>query len=133
MMRTCACVAAVALCLLAAGCVEREMTLVTDPPGAIASYNGREIGRTPVTFHFTYYQPADLRFERDGCRPLRVTQKVKEPLWQCFPFDFFAETSPFTFHDRQTFTYKLAPAEKPDVNALLQRSDELRKEIAPAR
>ena len=37
------------------GCVEREMTLTTDPPGALVYVSDKEIGRTPVTQPFLWY------------------------------------------------------------------------------
>lgn len=125
--RTTALVTCALLCVVSSGCVERQMTLVTEPSGAVAYYNGESVGRTPTTFHFTYYQPADLRFERDGCRTLRVIQPVKAPAYQVFPLDFFAEVLwPFTIRDEHTFRYTLEPAEDTTVEALVERADALR-------
>ena len=115
------------LCAGSAGCVERQMTLVTEPSGAVAYYNGENVGTTPTTFHFTYYQPADLRFEKDGCKTLRVVQPVKAPAYQRFPLDFFAEVLwPFTVCDEHTFRYTLEAAEDTTVEALVERADALR-------
>jgi len=115
------------------GCVERQMTLATDPPGAKAYYNGTYVGQTPVTFHFTYYQAPDLKFEKDGYRTFRATPDVKPPLYQVFPLDLIAETSPFTFYDRRTFSYTLEAATKTDTAELVKRAEELRDETVPPR
>ena len=115
------------------GCVERQMTLVTEPEGAKAYYNGTYVGETPVTFHFTYYQAPGLKFEKDGYRTLRDVPDVKAPWYETFPFDFLAETSPFTFYDKRTFSYKLDPSVKADVGELVKRAEELRDEVVPQR
>jgi len=116
------------------GCVERRMTLVTRPAGAVAYYNGREVGVTPVTFDFTYYQPADLRFEKDGWRTLRTVQPVKAPLYQRFPLDFFAETLlPFTLRDSHTFEYELTVETDAPVEEVTGRAEEMRAEVSPRR
>lgn len=118
--------------LAAGGCVERQMTLVTDPPGALAYYNGKEVGTTPTTFHFTYHQPPDVRFELDGYNTLRVVPEVKAPLYQRFPLDFFAEVLwPFTIYDRHTFEYALEVTTDPTKDELLQRAGRLREAAAP--
>ncbi len=103
------------------------MTLVTEPSGAIAYYNGEPVGETPVTFHFTHYQPPDLRFEKEGYRTLRVVEEVKPPVYQRFPLDFFAEVLwPFTIHDRRTFEYALEEAEDTEIPELVERADDMR-------
>jgi len=117
-----------------ASCVERRMTLVTKPAGAVAYYNGREVGVTPVTFDFTYYQAADLRFEKDGCRTLRTVQPVKAPLYQRFPLDFFAETLvPFTLRDSHTFEYTLEVETDAPVEEVTGRAEEMRAKVSPRR
>jgi hypothetical protein len=114
------------------GCVERRMTLVTEPTGAIAYYNGREIGETPVTFNFTWYQAADISFVKDGYRSLRVVQPVKAPLYQRFPLDFFAEALlPFTLRDSHTFTFALEEETDADEGELLERAKAMRVKVSP--
>ncbi len=116
---------------LCGGCVERRMTLVTDPPGARAFYNDREVGLTPVTFNFTYYQPADLRFQKDGYDTLRVVQPVEKPLRARFPLDFFAEALlPWTLRESHTFAFVLEPTVDPPVDQLRERAEEMRAEAS---
>ncbi|HQI29243.1 MAG TPA: PEGA domain-containing protein, partial [Sedimentisphaerales bacterium] len=48
----------VLLCLtgvLLTGCVERRLTIYTEPPGAIVTLNDQEIGVSPVTVPFNWY------------------------------------------------------------------------------
>jgi hypothetical protein len=132
MLRTNALIAGfVTAALAAGGCVERQMTLVTEPSGARAYYNEKYVGETPVTFHFTYYQGPGLRFEKDGYDTLKTIPNVKAPFYQVFPLDLFAETSPLTFYDRQKFAYTLTATAKPDIKALVERADELQGRTAP--
>ncbi len=113
----------------AAGCVERRMTLITHPAGARAYYNGDYVGETPVTFHFTHYQAGDLRFEKDGYRTYRVAQEVKQPAYQQFPLDFFAEVLwPWTIVDEHAFDYTLEERSDTDVETLLERAAQLEAE-----
>jgi len=115
-----------------AGCVERRMTLVSEPAGALAYYNGREIGETPVTFDFTWYQAANLAFEKDGYRTLSVVQPVKMPLYQRFPLDFVAEVLvPFTLRDSHTFTFALEEETDASETEVLERAEAMRAEVAP--
>jgi hypothetical protein len=103
------------------------MTLVTEPSGAKCYYNGAEVGVSPVTFHFGYYQPAELRFEMDGYETRRVVQPVTPPVYERFPLDFFAETLwPFRLVDEQRFVFELERTVDPEPGELLERAAELR-------
>ncbi|MBT4015057.1 MAG: PEGA domain-containing protein, partial [Deltaproteobacteria bacterium] len=37
------------------------MSISSNPPGALIWVNDREIGRTPVSFNFTYHGEYDIR------------------------------------------------------------------------
>ncbi len=127
-MRRVAVIAVVAL--LAAGCVERRMTLSTNPEGALAYYNGKAVGRTPVTFHFTHYQPARLTFEKDGHETFRVVQELAVPAWQRYPVDFFAEALwPWPLTDEQTFSYTLTETVDPEPEELIERANAMRADF----
>jgi len=105
------------------------MTLVTEPEGAKAYYNGEYVGETPVTFHFTHYGSPRLEFEKDGYERLDVVREVRAPLYQRFPLDFFAEVLwPGTIYDRHTFTFELAESKLADRERLKARAAELERE-----
>ena len=55
-----------AVCLGPAGCVQRSITITSDPPHAIVWLNDEEIGRTPVTVPFTFYGKYDVRIVHEG-------------------------------------------------------------------
>jgi hypothetical protein len=126
-MRTlCAIVACVLLGL--GGCVEREWTLRTDPPGAVAYVSDVEVGRTPVTIDFTWYGDYEIVYELDGYETM-VTHATLDPPWFQWPgIDFWSEIAPWTYHDRRETIHRLTPATAPNAESILQRAEELREE-----
>lgn len=114
--------------LLAAGCVQRTMTLTSDPPGALVYLNGQEVGRTPLTRSFTWYGNYDVELRREGYDTLKTHTCVVAPFWQWVPLDLVTEVLPLGLKDRQQFGYTLAPAatQPTDPEQLIGRAQELR-------
>lgn len=53
-------------CMVAGfGCVERTITITSEPSGALVHLNDEEVGRTPLTVPFTFYGVYDVRLEMD--------------------------------------------------------------------
>jgi len=128
-MRKATILTAFLLAAILTGCVERQMTLVTEPKGAKAYYNDKYVGDTPVTFHYAFYASPRIRLERDGYETVKATPKVKIPAYERFPFDFLSESIiPWTIYDRQTFEYTMERTKPTDIPALLKRADELGQE-----
>lgn len=48
------------------GCVERLITVRSQPPGSLVYLNDEEVGRTPVTVPFKFYGTYDVRLEHEG-------------------------------------------------------------------
>ena len=48
-----------------AGCVERLITVTSQPSGSLVYLNDEEVGRTPVTVPFTFYGVYDVRVEHE--------------------------------------------------------------------
>jgi hypothetical protein len=119
--------------LLAAGCVRRQMTIESDPPGALVYLNGQEAGRTPLERDFVLYGTYDVQVRREGYETLKTRQRVIAPWWQWPPFDLVAELFPLT--DRRSYTYKLSPAADTaiDLDAILSRSEEMRGKLESTR
>jgi hypothetical protein len=110
------------------GCVEREWTLRTDPPGAVVYVSGVEKGRTPVTIDFTWYGDYEVIYELDGYETL-VTHVQLDPPWFEWPgVDFWSEIAPWTYYDRRETLHRLPPATTPDPETLKQRAEQLRRE-----
>ncbi len=76
------------------GCVERTLTITSDPPGALVHLNDEEIGRTPTTVPFTFYGVYDVRLEKEGYATLETGKETKAPLWEAPGPDLIAEMIP---------------------------------------
>ena len=57
---------AAAFAFLCTGCIERLITVRSQPPGALVYLNDEEVGRTPVTVPFKFYGVYDVRLEHEG-------------------------------------------------------------------
>ena len=73
------------------GCVQRRLSIVTDPPGALLHLNDQEIGRTPLEVPFEFYGTYDVRLSRPGYAPLWTTAEARAPWWETPPLDLFAD------------------------------------------
>ncbi|MEM9296507.1 MAG: PEGA domain-containing protein [Planctomycetota bacterium] len=80
--------------LTGAGCVQRTITVTSEPPGALVSLNDVEVGRTPVTTDFLFYGVYDVRLTLDGYTPLRTQAEAEAPWWDYPGPDLFAEAVP---------------------------------------
>lgn len=101
------------------GCVERKLTIVTEPSGALVSLNDEEIGTSPVTVGFEWYGDYAVRISKDGYQTLSTHQKLKRPLKDVFPFDIFADT--FTTKiDEYTWNFKLEPYKPVEKDELIK-------------
>lgn len=106
-----------ALGLLLAGCghVTRQMTLKSQPEGALVYLNGQEVGRTPCTVDFTWYGNYDVALRREGYQTLKTTQKVHAPWWQWIPFDLVSDLTPGRKVDHRQYAWTLKPQPAADV------------------
>ena len=101
------------------GCVLRTLTIDSHPSGAMVYLDDEPVGETPVTTSFTYYGTRKISLEiRDAEGRLLyerkvIYEKIKPPLYQVFPIDFFSEVViPAKFKDEHNFTYQLEPLKK---------------------
>lgn len=74
------------------GCVKRTITVTSNPSGALVWVNEREMGRTPLTFDFTYYGEYDVRIEEEGSEPIMTSRWAKAPVWDLPVVDVVVET-----------------------------------------
>ena len=132
-----------ALAVLAGGCagVRRELTVESNPPGALVYLNGDEVGRTPMRKAFVWYGTYDVQLRKEGYRTLDAETKVWAPWWQIPPIDLLAEVFPLTDRHRRSYTLTPEPAGGVDKPALIDRaaqlgsmleSSEVRSRRAPA-
>jgi hypothetical protein len=113
------------------GCVERRLTVTSEPEGALAYLNNQEIGRTPVTRDFNWYGNFDVQLRKEGYQTRKTSKHVTAPWWQWPPIDLLAEVLPLRLHDDRTIAFTLKPAstQPADPVALLDRATELRSKL----
>ena len=58
--------------LVAPGCVQRRMTIRSNPPGALVYVDDYELGTTPVSHDFVYYGTRNIKLVKDGYETLTV-------------------------------------------------------------
>jgi hypothetical protein len=125
------CLLLLALACSMNGCVDRILTIKSEPAGALVALNDLEVGRTPLTRDFTWYGTYDVELRAQGYEPLRTKGKVIAPWWQWVPFDLFAEILPFHFKDHQelNFTMKPISAAAADPDVMLQHAAAMRAKL----
>jgi hypothetical protein len=110
------------------GCVERRMTIRTNPPGALVYVDDYEIGTTPVSADFTYYGTRKIRIVKDGYETLTVMQPFPTPWYQYPPADFITENFvPGKIRDQRVLDYQLKPQMVVLTDQLLNRAESLRQ------
>ncbi len=113
-----------------AGCVERRLTINTEPQGAMVILNDQEIGTSPVTVSFNWYGDYWVRLSKNGYEALNTHRKLKAPLHDYFPFDFITEVLyPGRIVDTYEWTFALAPKEYPTRDQLIENGAFLRGEL----
>ena len=116
--------------LFFAGCVERQLTIKTEPQGALVTLNDEEIGTSPVTVSFNWYGDYNVRISKEGYETLKTHRKLKGPWYDKFPFDLFAQLIiPKRIVDSYEWTFTLAPKQYPTREELIQDAEELKKQL----
>ncbi len=114
---------------LSAGCVERSFIIETNPPGAFVLVNDQPLGASPVDGSFVYYGKYHFTLFKDGFVTQHVVQDIPIPWFEYWPVDWFFENLwPFKLQDKHRFCYQLVPAQLPNTEELLRRSEELRQQ-----
>lgn len=115
--------------LLFTGCVERRMTVRSNPTNALVILDGQEIGHTPVSTSFTYYGDREIKLVKDGYETKTIKQTVSTPWYQYVPLDFISEALiPWRIRDERNYVYTLEPAMAVSDADLLQRAAQVRIE-----
>lgn len=120
--------------LLLAGCVERILSVRSEPPGAEVWLDGERVGTTPAEIPYDWYGTRELTLERPGYRSITVSVELSPPWWQIFPLDFVTDLLlPFTVTDRteRHFLLQQERATGADAEELRQRAAELKGKLPP--
>jgi len=117
--------------LLFGGCVERWISIKSEPPGAEVFLDGIEIGKTPLRTPFEYYGDREITIRMEKFETIRKIEGIHAPWWQIFPFDFVTDVMlPFHFEDEREFNYTLVPLGPPEsAEKVRERAQELREKL----
>lgn len=110
---------------LLAGCVDRRITITSEPTGARVFLNDAEVGSTPCEVGFTYFGVYDVRLHKDGYEPLVTRATAKAPFHELPGVDLAAMVVPVTKRTRIDWHFTLSPAAT-DEAGLLMRAAEVR-------
>jgi PEGA domain-containing protein len=124
--------AATGVALMLGGCVERRMTIRTNPPGALVYVDNKEMGVSPVSYSFVHYGTSRVRLVRDGYETQTVVEEVKAPVYEWLPLEPFSELLPFRFKDWREFTYDLETSKTPSIPDLRDRAEIARQDALTA-
>ncbi len=110
------------------GCVQRVISITSEPSGALVRLNDREVGRTPLEVPFTFYGTYDVRLEREGSEPMWTVGEARAPWWDTVPLDLLAEAVPGAKSEVK-WHYELQPAQvggEGDVDTLVEHARQMR-------
>ncbi|MHC5061103.1 MAG: PEGA domain-containing protein [Planctomycetota bacterium] len=124
---------AVVLLLALSGCVERKLTINTEPEGALVTLNDEEIGLSPVTVEFNWYGDYKVRISKEGYETLDTHRKLKGPLYDFVGLDFIAEILwPGRIVDEYEWEFALEPYQAPSRAELLESAQRFSERAAAA-
>jgi hypothetical protein len=125
------------LLLSLTGCVERKITIASQPSGALVYLNDVEVGRTPVSVPFEWYGKYDVRLRLDqdqgGAAPmhyyLHTARRASAPFYEYMPIDLFAEVLPLDLKDEKVWAFILQPQPTLSDEEMISRAKELKQQL----
>jgi hypothetical protein len=115
------------ICICQCGCVQRRLTIRSNPPGALVYVDDYQIGTTPCSTDFVYYGKSKVRLVLSGYETLTVIQPIPTPWYQYPGLDFFSENLvPGEIRDERVVEYTLQPQVIVPSLQLLSRANNLR-------
>ncbi|MFQ5713005.1 MAG: PEGA domain-containing protein [Candidatus Scalinduaceae bacterium] len=122
------------------GCVTRTITIRTNPSNALVYVDNELVGESPVEMPFTYYGTRKITIEKkdaDGRLIYErkiVLEKIKTPVYEMFPLDFFSENLwPFDMQDNHILNYDLVElkplSRKEQQKRVIENAEELRQKV----
>ncbi len=118
------------------GCVERRISITSEPAGALVWVNDVEVGRTPTELNFKHYGIYDVRLELDGHDTLQTVGDASTPWWDFPGPDLIAEAIPNakkTLRWHYTLSPTLATTMPRDQfeSSLIDRAHTMRDQLGP--
>jgi hypothetical protein len=115
--------------IILSGCVERLLTINTEPQGAMVVLNDEEIGNSPVTVSFEWYGDYNVRVSKEGFETLKTHRKLEGPWYDGFPFDLLTLLNPERTVDEYEWTFELEPKKEKSREELIRNAEELKKKL----
>jgi len=101
---------------------------MSNPPGAMVSLDGKELGRTPISTNFTHYGKREFRAVKQGYETKTVLLPVRAPWYQWVGFDFVSEVLlPGKLIDHKYYELDLQPEQAVSGRELVARAEEFRQ------
>lgn len=120
--------AAVFCCAATAGCVQRRLTIRSNPPGALVIIDQWNIGITPCSTDYIYYGKRHIQLIRDGYETVNDDRWILPPWYEIPPIDFVSENFiPYELRDERIIDYQLTPQKVASTERLLGRAENLRQ------
>jgi hypothetical protein len=118
--------------LAAAGCVERKLTINTNPAGAQVFLNDEEIGVSPVTTSFRWYGDYNITIRKQDCETLQARRKLESPWFDYFPFDFVMQVLyPGRIVDSYEWSFDLKPQKDISRQELIKTAEQVKGQAEP--
>lgn len=112
---------AVLVCATAGGCVERTVSITSEPSGARVWLNDREVGTTPCTVRINDYGTFDVRLVKQGYAADWNGRTAETPIWDAPGPDLVGEILPADLKSRTAWHVELKPLPN-DEPALIERA-----------
>jgi hypothetical protein len=110
------------------GCVQRRLTIRSNPPGALVMIDQHNIGITPCSTDYTYYGKRNIQLVRDGYETLNDSRWILPPWYEIPPIDLVSENVlPYELRDERIIDYQLMPQRVVPTQQLLGRAENLRQ------
>jgi len=120
------------LLVVVAGCVERKLTINTNPAGAQVFLNDEEIGVSPVTASFNWYGDYNITIRKQGCETLQTHRKLQAPWYDLFPFDFLTQILyPGRIVDSYEWSFDLKPQKEIGRDELIKDAEQIKVQAEP--
>jgi hypothetical protein len=111
------------LAAAASGCIRRELTILSEPPGAQLVINGQGAGVTPAKLSFRHHGTYRVELRKTGYEPIVDALELSPHLYERMPFDLVAGALwPGTIRDRRKVHYRLRKLPPFDRKKLLLRA-----------
>lgn len=120
--------AVLSACAWGSGCVQRRLTIRSNPPGALVRIDNHEIGITPCSTDYIYYGKRHIQLVRDGYETVNDYRWIGPPWYEIPPIDLVTEhVVPWEVRDERIFDYDMLPQQVVPTQQLLGRAENLRQ------